>query len=96
LTTQRFDPDAFTPVDGYTLEMYAAICRALVRLPAGSTRQVDAALAEHALTADRWTAIRTGWAARIASDPFVRGAFRRLYVGADTQPTTSHDREEGA
>ena len=53
MTTQRFDPDAFAPVDGYSLEMYAAVCRALVRVPAGSTRQVEAALAEHALTASR-------------------------------------------
>lgn len=107
MTTQRFDPDAFAPVDGYSLEMYAAVCRALVRVPAGSTRQVEAALAEHALTASRWAAIRSAWSARIAADPFVRGVFRRLYVGdaelladagvpADAGTRGSEIQEEGA
>ena len=89
LTTQRFDPDAFDPIDGYTLAMYAMVCRALVRLPGGSTRQLESALAEHDLTIDRWTRIRGGWATRIAADPFVRGAFRRFYVGeVPTLPPT--------
>lgn len=82
MTTPRFDPDAFDPIDGFTLEMYAAICRALVRSPDGSARQFESALAEHGLTVDLWTRIRGGWTARIAGDPFVRGAFRRLFVGA--------------
>ena len=81
MTTQRFDPDAFDPIEGYTLAMYAAVCRALVRLPGGSTRQLESALAEHGLTADLWTRIRRGWASRISGDPYVRGAFRRMYVG---------------
>jgi len=81
LTTQRFDPDAFAPIDGCTLERYAVVCRALIRVPSGSARQMDAALAEFCLTVDRWADIRRAWSARIASDPFVLGAFRRLYVG---------------
>ena len=83
LTTQRFDPDAFAPIDGYTLAMYAAVCRALVRHPGGSTRQLQAALADHGLSDGDWTRIQGGWSERIARDPFVRGAFRRLFVGDD-------------
>ena len=82
MTTQRFDSDAFAPIDGCTLERYAAVCRALVRVPGGSIRQVDTALAEFGLTRDRWDRVRRGWSARIGSDPFVLSAFRRLYVGA--------------
>ena len=81
LTTQRFEPGAFDPIEGYTLAMYAEVCRALVRWPGSSTRQLETALAEHGLTADLWGRIRAGWSARIASDPFVRGAFRRMYSG---------------
>ena len=83
LTTQRFDPDAFAPIDGYTLAMYAAVCRALVRQPGGSTRQLHAALADEGLSDDDWGRIQRGWSDRIARDPFVRGAFRRLFVGGD-------------
>jgi hypothetical protein len=94
LTTQRFEPGAFDPIEGYTLDMYAAVCRALVRWPGGSTRQVESALAEHGLTVDLWTRIRAGWSARIAGDPFVRGAFRRMYVG-DVPKSPSADPEGG-
>jgi hypothetical protein len=91
LTTPRFHPDAFDPIEGYTLAMYAEVCRALVRLPGGSARQLEAALADHSLVPERWARIRDGWSARIASDPFVRGAFRRMYVGevvaAPSRPT---------
>ena len=94
MTTQRFEPDAFDPIEGYTLAMYAKICRALVRWPGSSTRQLESALAEHGLTVDLWGRIRAGWSARIAGDPFVRGAFRRLYSGEVlASPTTP---EEGA
>jgi len=93
LTTQRFDPDAFDPIEGYTLAMYAAVCRALVRLPGGSTRQLESALAEHGLTADLWTRIRSGWASRIAGDPNVRGAFHRMYVGEVMAAPTPTDEE---
>lgn len=93
LTTQRFNPDAFDPIDGYTLEMYAAICRALVRSPGGSARQLESALGEHGLTVDLWTRLRAGWSARIAGDPFVRGAFRRLFVGTvPAVPPMDHER----
>ena len=88
LTTQRFDPDAFAPIDGYTLAMYAAVCRALVRYPGGSTRQLQAALAAQGLSDVDWTRIRLGWSDRIARDPFVRGAFRRLFVGGDATDDT--------
>jgi hypothetical protein len=88
LTTERFDRAAFDPIDGYSLAMYADVCRALVRLPAGSTRQLETALADQGLTLDLWTRIRQGWSARIASDPFVRGAFRGLYLG-DAPPSTA-------
>lgn len=88
MTTQRFDPDAFDPIEGYTLDRYAAVCRALVRWPGGSVRQHETALAEHGLTVDQWTRIRGAWSARIAADPFVRGAFRRMYLGdATTAPS---------
>ena len=81
MTTEQFDPQAFDPIDGYTLAMYAEVCRALVRLPGGSARQLESALADHGLTVELWTGIRRGWSDRIATDPFVRGAFRRLYAG---------------
>jgi hypothetical protein len=93
LTTQRFEPEAFDPIEGYSLAMYAAVCRALVRWPSGSTGQLESALAEQGLTVDLWTRIRAGWSARIAGDPFVRGAFRRLYIG-DVPITSSNS--EGA
>lgn len=88
MTTQRYDPDAFEPIEGYTLDMYAAICRALVRWPGGSARQTESALAEHGLTVDAWTRIRGAWSARIAGDPFVRGAFRRMYLGEPSGPSS--------
>lgn len=84
MTTQRFDPDAFDPIEGYTLDMYAAVCRALVRWPGGSARLQATALEQHGLTVDQWTRIRGAWSARIAGDPFVRGAFRRMYLGEAT------------
>lgn len=99
MTTQHFDPDAFSPIDGYSLAQYAAVCRALVRLPGGSARQLESALADHGLTVDHWTRIRRGWSARIAGDPFVRAAFRRLYVGEVGSPppadATSSATDEG-
>ena len=95
MTTQRYDADAFSPIEGYTLAMYAAVSRALVRLPGGSTRQLEAALREHGLTPDRWTRIRSGWTARIAGDPYVRGAFRRMYVGEVPASPSTSDLEGG-
>jgi hypothetical protein len=80
LTTRRFDPDAFDPIDGCSLATYAEVCRALVRVPGGSTRHLERALAEHAMTPATWTAIRAAWSDRIAHDPRVRDAFRRLYT----------------
>lgn len=94
MTIQQFDADAFAPIEGYTLAMYAAVSRALLRLPAGSTRQLEAALEEHGLTPDRWTRIRSGWTARIAGDPYVRGSFRRMYVG-DLSAAQSPTDQEG-
>jgi hypothetical protein len=96
LTTQHFEPDAFAPIEGYTLAMYAGVCRALVRLPGGSPRQLEAALAHHGLAIDQWTRIRGGWSARIAGDPFVRGAFRRMYVGEVPALPTQPTEQEGA
>jgi hypothetical protein len=83
LTTQRYDSDAFDPIDGYTLERYAAVCRALVRVPGGSSRHLESALDDLALTTERWARIRAAWTERIARDPYVRAAFRELYVGRD-------------
>jgi len=80
LTTQRFDPDAFEPIEGCSLVTYAAVCRALVRAPGGVGRRLDVVLAEHTVAAAAWDAIQTGWSARIAGDPYVRDAFRRLYL----------------
>ena len=90
MTTQRFEPDAFDPIEGCSLAMYAEVCRALVRWPGSSTRQLESALAEHGLTVDLWGRIRTGWSARIASDPFVRGTFRRLYSGEVSASPVTH------
>ena len=90
MTTQRFEPDAFDPIEGCSLAMYAEVCRALVRWPGSSTRQLESALAEHGLTVDLWGRIRTGWSARIAADPFVRGTFRRLYSGEVSASPVTH------
>jgi hypothetical protein len=80
LTTQRFDPHAFEPIDGCSLVTYATVCRALVRAPGGAARQLDAVLAQHALPATAWASIQAGWSKRIAEDPYVHDAFRRLYL----------------
>ena len=80
LTTQRFDPDAFEPIEGCSLVTYAAVCRALVRVPGGAARRLDTVLAEHTVPTAAWDVIRTGWSARIANDPYVRDAFRRFYL----------------
>ena len=90
MTTQRFERDAFEPIEGYSLAMYAEVCRALVRWPGSSARQLESALAEHGLTPDLWGRIRAGWSARIAADPFVRGAFRRLYTGEASASPAIH------
>lgn len=85
LTTHHFNDDAFAPIDGCSLATYAAVCRALVRVPRGTPDQLEAALAAHGIAGAGWGRIRQGWSARIARDPFVRAAFRRLYVG-DGEP----------
>ena len=90
MTTRTTSHDPFDPIDGCTLDQYATICRALVRLPGGSVRQEAAALAELGLTAGRWTRIRDAWSERISSDPEIRAAFGRLYAGADAAAPTAH------
>ena len=95
VTIQRYDADAFAPIEGYTLAMYAAVSRALLRLPSSSTRQLHAALGAHGLTPDRWTRIRSGWTARIAADPYVRGAFRRMFLAEATASASATDHEGG-
>lgn len=81
MTTRPYDPDAFAAIDGVTLERYADVCRALVRQPGGTLRHLELTLRDFDLTVDAWERIRAAWTERIAGDPFVRGAFRRLYVG---------------
>lgn len=85
MTTSAFDTDAFDPIEGCSLDTYAAVCRALVRLPRGTANQLEIALEAHGLTEPGWERIRHGWSERIARDPFVRAAFRRLYVGEDAR-----------
>ncbi len=80
LTTRRFDAEEFEPIEGCSLDTYAAVCRALVRAPGGAARRLDGVLADHSLPTTAWEAIRAGWSARIANDPSVRDAFRRLYL----------------
>ena len=80
MTTPRFDADSFGSIHGCSLATYASICRALVRLPRGTADQVESILAGWGLSAEAWTLVRQGWSERIATDPAVRSAFRRLYV----------------
>jgi hypothetical protein len=66
--------------DDLDLATYAAICAALVRTGAGSTRRVEEVLAARGLTPERWADIETGWIERIRRDPETRAAFRRHYA----------------
>lgn len=95
MTTSAFDTNAFDPIEGCSLDTYAAMCRALVRAPHGTTNQLEAALEAHGLAAPSWERIRHGWSERIARDPFVRAAFRRLYVG-DPQRIGSTSSQPGS
>ena len=81
MTTPQSDVKSFGLIDGCSLATYAAVCRALVRLPRGTAVQVESTLAAWGLSAEAWTVVRQGWSERIATDSAVRAAFRGLYVG---------------
>jgi hypothetical protein len=74
------DDDPFEPIEGCSLVRYAAISRELVRGHRGALTTADGILEVHRLTADSWSRIQQGWAARIRASDAVRAAFRELYA----------------
>lgn len=76
-----------TPIDGLSLRAYVDVCRALVRDGGDSVRRVDAVLAEHDLTPERWALVHGAWTARIRRDPDLRSEFQRLYACVGVRPT---------
>jgi hypothetical protein len=69
----------FEPINGVTLEQYAALCKQLGAGAADTTMAHSAAAAVGISAAD-WDAASAGWGARMQSDRAVGTKFRDLYL----------------
>lgn len=69
------------PVNGVSLEQYAAVSRDLGARGAPAD-QAPAVAAEHGIAAGDWHAAVAGWNQRMAAVPAVAVEFNRLYRGA--------------
>jgi hypothetical protein len=79
-STEDEAADPFTPVHGFDLAAYVAVCRTLVRVAGGSTRRLEEVLAGHGLSHEAWDRISATWSARIRTDGAVHAEFGRLYA----------------
>lgn len=90
-STEDEAADPFTPVHGFDLAAYVAVCRTLVRVAGGSTRRVEEVLAGHGVSHDAWDRISATWSARIRSDAAVHAEFGRLYALPSGEPRNRSD-----
>jgi hypothetical protein len=72
--------DPLAPIEGITLTCYAAIRRALVRLPSGARNEADAFLEANGMSPGSWARVEHAWSERIRESRVVRAAFRELYA----------------
>lgn len=70
------EPDAFAPVEGITLEVYARVAVELHGLP---PERMDAAAQAHGIPSGRLQAVAEGWNKRMAQHPEVVQRYSALY-----------------
>jgi hypothetical protein len=71
----------FSPINGVTLEQYAAICKQL-GAGAADPAQAHAAAQTAGITAEDWDAAAAGWGQRMQGGTAVGQKFNQLYQGA--------------
>lgn len=69
----------FAPINGVTLEQYAALCKQL-GAGAGDAARAHAAAAARGISNTDWDAASAGWGERMQSDRAVGTKFRDLYL----------------
>ena len=70
--------DALTPIEGVTLECYAAIVRGIAAYNYDRS-MLPSIAADHGIGAGEWRDAHQGWNARIQSDPAVARRFSDVY-----------------
>jgi hypothetical protein len=70
----------FSPINGVTIEQYAAVCKSLGPAAADQAKAHESAAAAGIEAAD-WDAAAAGWAARMQGGTAVGQRFNQLYMG---------------
>lgn len=70
----------FSPINGVTLEQYAAVCKQLGPAAADPAKAHEAAAAS-GISADDWDAAAAGWGQRMQGGTAVGQRFNQLYMG---------------
>jgi hypothetical protein len=70
----------FSPINGVTLEQYAAICKQLGP-QAGDPSAAHTAAAAAGISAEDWDAAQAGWGQRMQGGSAVGQRFNQLYMG---------------
>lgn len=71
----------FSPINGVTLEQYAAVCKGL-GASAADPAAAHAAAQAAGISADDWDAAAAGWGERMKGGTAVGQKFNQLYMGA--------------
>ncbi|MFT4050021.1 MAG: hypothetical protein QM648_09325 [Solirubrobacterales bacterium] len=70
----------FSPINGVTIEQYAAVCKQL-GASAGDPAAAHSAAQGAGISADDWDAAAAGWAERMKGGTAVGQKFNQLYMG---------------
>ena len=73
--------DALTPIEGVTLDCYAAIVRGIAAYNYDQS-MLPGIAAEHGIDADAWRRVHEGWNGRIQQDAAVARRFSDIYHSA--------------